>query len=1152
MTKFKKHYISYIITFCLYYGLSFGFSTNAPKLNGSISTFDKLWELQDSSWAIWSGMGFCRNGENLLEYAGIGRKDTCIRRRCIYSIFTNTSIDTSELLLSNKNIPCTQDMKVFQPSGGQISTTTSGQDSTSIPLISFIFILHNNPNGAMSSILEVWRTLHEVSSAEFIVVDDGSTTEMSSVQQLLNELQILFGTKSTWLSNNSELGYATSCNKALSVAKGKYTLFLLMNSDVIIMIMSGYITLLLRTMEGYRDTFGDSSSGGSGSGQVGMVGPLLLSTDGKVIESGSMIYRGGKSSGGGGGMGRGLYPRDIPYLHTRVVDYIGGTGVSSSNSGSGSGACVLVRSEVFFKLKLKFDVQFESMEYMLADVAMTLLSAGYITVVQPLAVAVAVGVMTGSTGSTSGTPGPTGSEVGTSSAVINRLKKQQRGLQRRNQRSFIEKHTESKLNNYCPTLNQPIQISIKSNNNNNNNSNNNNNDKTLSSSTTVTSVTTLTMPKCPSKINENRVHEYNAFIRQNHRILVLIDHIPQDDRNSASVRLVHILNILVTGGYSVTNVTPVRYLLRLLCEGVNVVVPGTLRRMVRGLYRTSRDSSSASSRGKGRGKNKDNDNSNDINNKDNTQQDNTKNDNNDNNDNNPHEVSIPSHKCPYEIIFISTRNVYSHFIKLIKLLCPNTPIIFDTVDVHFLRESRSKSYIHTRAQQQQQQHISKSTSNLTSNIASTSTSSSSLHISGESQKKFKMPKVQEVELDFMRMSRITFVVSDYERDMLLKMFKIHDLHIDIRILSNIYRILPEIQSNTDTSISIGSSGIGNNYYGNSSTSSGGAAEGNGSEKRSGAVFVGNMCHEPNIHAIEFILRHIVSSSSNNNDVSSTTSISSSKAPLPHILPAGFIIHLVLSNSDICNSNTGTSDSIMKELESHPLIKVHKDISNDELLSLHNHIKLVLAPIPYGAGVKGKINYALQHGVPVIASTAAVEGMHLQHGKSVWIADTGEEFISAIVHLHQSNESSVTSDWSLLRQGGYSVMRRYFSYTLARKTLFNAFESIGISSSSSSIGGGSGSNRLSLTSSGNNNSNIYSTYYWKCPYIDEMIASLPIPIPYTPSISSLSSLSSSSTPPAPPLLSQLPSLCFYDDRGKFKFPHPFMVLTDEYLSYSRRK
>ena len=45
-------------------------------------------------------------------------------------------------------------------------------------------------------------------------------------------------------------------------------------------------------------------------------------------------------------------------------------------------------------------------------------------------------------------------------------------------------------------------------------------------------------------------------------------------------------------------------------------------------------------------------------------------------------------------------------------------------------------------------------------------------------------------------------------------------------------------------------------------------------------------------------------------------------------------------------------------------------------------RLSVAPLRYGAGVKGKVNMAMSYGLPVVATATAVEGMHVRAGVDV--------------------------------------------------------------------------------------------------------------------------------------------------------------------------
>lgn len=58
----------------------------------------------------------------------------------------------------------------------------------------------------------------------------------------------------------------------------------------------------------------------------------------------------------------------------------------------------------------------------------------------------------------------------------------------------------------------------------------------------------------------------------------------------------------------------------------------------------------------------------------------------------------------------------------------------------------------------------------------------------------------------------------------------------------------------------------------------------------------------------------------------------------------------------------------------------------------------VAPLRYGAGMKGKIGEAMAHGVPVVTTSVGAEGMGLQHRKNAMIADSPHDFAAAVLEL----------------------------------------------------------------------------------------------------------------------------------------------------------
>ena len=98
------------------------------------------------------------------------------------------------------------------------------------------------------------------------------------------------------------------------------------------------------------------------------------------------------------------------------------------------------------------------------------------------------------------------------------------------------------------------------------------------------------------------------------------------------------------------------------------------------------------------------------------------------------------------------------------------------------------------------------------------------------------------------------------------------------------------------------------------------------------------------------------------------------------------------------------------------------------------IKLSVAPLRYGAGVKGKINQSMGLGVPVVATPVAVEGMSLTDGENVLLAEDPMVFATKLLELYLSEEL-----WQHVSQNGLSKTRELFSLETARDRLAKLFD-----------------------------------------------------------------------------------------------------------------
>lgn len=64
-------------------------------------------------------------------------------------------------------------------------------------------------------------------------------------------------------------------------------------------------------------------------------------------------------------------------------------------------------------------------------------------------------------------------------------------------------------------------------------------------------------------------------------------------------------------------------------------------------------------------------------------------------------------------------------------------------------------------------------------------------------------------------------------------------------------------------------------------------------------------------------------------------------------------------------------------------------------------KVLLAPIPYGAGLKGKLLESMQYGLPNVTSTIGAEGMNILNEWNGFITENKEDFIEKALDLYQN-------------------------------------------------------------------------------------------------------------------------------------------------------
>ncbi len=163
------------------------------------------------------------------------------------------------------------------------------------------------------------------------------------------------------------------------------------------------------------------------------------------------------------------------------------------------------------------------------------------------------------------------------------------------------------------------------------------------------------------------------------------------------------------------------------------------------------------------------------------------------------------------------------------------------------------------------------------------------------------------------------------------------------------------------------------------------------ERSERILFVGSFQHQPNIDGLRWFIEHIYPKI---------------KTKTPNIL------------IDIVGKNP---PSDFTSLEDSQLI-FHGYVGDEELELLYAQVKVVVMPLRYGAGVKGKVLEAMRHGVPFVATSCALEGIPELAG-IIPATDDDISFANAVLTMLTKNEHDLkilTDQFAEIIQTFYSL------------------------------------------------------------------------------------------------------------------------------------
>ncbi len=266
----------------------------------------------------------------------------------------------------------------------------------------------------------------------------------------------------------------------------------------------------------------------------------------------------------------------------------------------------------------------------------------------------------------------------------------------------------------------------------------------------------------------------------------------------------------------------------------------------------------------------------------------------------------------------------SHWLDTIRELAPGATVVYDTVDLHWLREARRSEI---------------------------KASSAPTHRNGSSPPASLPPKavaLRELELAMMRASDATMVVSEIEREQVLR-----DVPgANVLVVPTVHEVAPLVAP---------------------------------VEERNGILFLGGFEHTPNVDAAARLVEDVM--------------------PL---------VWSELGDVEV----TIVGSSPPPEVQALASTRVEVAGWVEDLEPLIGRARLMVAPLRFGAGVKGKITQCLAMGLPVVTSSVGAEGLDVVDGQSILVADQPSEIAARIVDCYRDDEL-----WRRISAAGQAVIDR---------------------------------------------------------------------------------------------------------------------------------
>lgn len=102
----------------------------------------------------------------------------------------------------------------------------------------------------------------------------------------------------------------------------------------------------------------------------------------------------------------------------------------------------------------------------------------------------------------------------------------------------------------------------------------------------------------------------------------------------------------------------------------------------------------------------------------------------------------------------------------------------------------------------------------------------------------------------------------------------------------------------------------------------------------------------------------------------------------------------------------------------------------------DNASVAIAPLRFGAGLKGKVTEALASGIPVVTTSIGSQGLELSSWTHAVVEDQPEAFAAAVIRVLRDGET-----WQTLSKNALKFMEEKFGYEGVKQTVLDFFEKL---------------------------------------------------------------------------------------------------------------